>query len=76
MARENIDDLCDEGIFVEYGLLVIVVQCCRRLLQELMEKILGDGMVIGLVQVNGVQFGVLVLQCVVMIYDYIVMVGI
>jgi len=74
-ARENIDDLCDEGTFVEYGPLVIAAQRRRRSLQELMEKTPGDGMVTGLAQVNGAQFGESASQCVVMTYDYTVMAG-
>ncbi|MGB3622939.1 MAG: carboxyl transferase domain-containing protein, partial [Ketobacter sp.] len=74
-ARENIDDLCDEGTFVEYGPLVIAAQRRRRSLQELMEKTPGDGMVTGLAQVNGAQFGASASQCVVMTYDYTVMAG-
>jgi biotin carboxyl carrier protein len=37
-ARENLDDLCDEGSFVEYGALVIAAQRRRRSEQELIER--------------------------------------
>ncbi len=34
-ARENVDDLCDPGTFVEYGPLVIAAQRARRTLEDL-----------------------------------------
>ncbi len=37
-ARENIDDLCDDGSFVEYGSLVLAAQRQRRDLDDLIAK--------------------------------------
>lgn len=74
-ARENIDDLCDEGSFIEYGPLVIAAQRKRRSLQDLIEKTPGDGMVTGLGSINGGLFDKKAAQCVVMTYDYTVMAG-
>ena len=37
-ARENVDDLCDPGSFVEYGPLVIAAQRRRRSMEELIER--------------------------------------
>jgi pyruvate carboxylase len=37
-ARENIEDLCDPGTFVEYGALVIAAQRRRRELDDLIKR--------------------------------------
>jgi pyruvate/2-oxoglutarate dehydrogenase complex dihydrolipoamide acyltransferase (E2) component len=44
-ARENIDDLCDSGSFVEYGALVIAAQRQRRTVDDLIERTPADGLV-------------------------------
>lgn len=67
-ARENIDDLCDAGTFVEYGALVIAAQRRRRSLDDLIERTPADGMVCGIGDVDGA-------QAVVMSYDYTVLAG-
>nr|WP_218935955.1 carboxyl transferase domain-containing protein [Actinomadura citrea] len=67
-ARENIDDLCDAGTFVEYGALVIAAQRRRRSLDDLIERTPGDGMVCGIGDVDGA-------QAVVVSYDYTVLAG-
>ncbi|TDC69434.1 carbamoyl-phosphate synthase large subunit [Actinomadura sp. GC306] len=67
-ARENIDDLCDAGTFVEYGALAIAAQRRRRSLEDLIERTPADGMVCGIGDVSGA-------QAVVMSYDYTVMAG-
>ena len=46
-ARENIEDLCDEGSFVEYGSVVIAAQRRRRSEEDLIKNTTGDGMVCG-----------------------------
>ncbi len=51
-ARENVDDLCDPGTFVEYGALVIAAQRQRRSLEDLMQKTPADGLVAGIGSVN------------------------
>jgi acetyl/propionyl-CoA carboxylase alpha subunit len=67
-ARENIDDLCDAGTFVEYGALVIAAQRRRRSLDDLIERTPVDGMVCGIGDVDGA-------QAVVVSYDYTVLAG-
>ena len=56
-ARENIEDLCDKGSFVEYGSVVMAAQRRRRTEEDLIKNTTGDGMVCGLGQVNGDLFG-------------------
>src|SRR4051812_13421827 len=53
-ARENVEDLVDEGTFVEYGPLVVAAQRRRRSLEELIERTPADGVVGGIATVNGV----------------------
>lgn len=67
-ARENIDDLCDAGSFVEYGALTIAGQRRRRTLDDLIRNTPADGMVTGIGSVGGV-------RTVVMSYDYMVLAG-
>ncbi len=67
-ARENVDDLCDPGSFVEYGPLVIAAQRRRRELQELIERTPADGLVAGVGRVGGRPTAV-------MSYDYTVLAG-
>jgi acetyl-CoA carboxylase carboxyltransferase component len=67
-ARENVDDLCDEGSFVEYGPLVIAAQRRRRPLEELIERTPADGLVGGVGTIDGH-------RTVVMSYDYTVLAG-
>ena len=74
-ARENIDDLCDPGTFVEYGGLALAAQRARRSLEELIEKTPGDGMVTGVGRINGDLFPEPQSSAVVMAYDYTVLAG-
>jgi acetyl/propionyl-CoA carboxylase alpha subunit len=74
-ARENIEDFCDPGTFVEYGALVIAAQRRRRELDDLIKRTPADGMVAGLGQVNGDLFDEAQSRCVVMSYDYTVLAG-
>jgi acetyl-CoA carboxylase carboxyltransferase component/biotin carboxyl carrier protein len=74
-ARENIEDLCDEGSFVEYGPLVIAAQRRRRPVEELIEKTPADGLVGGIGTVNGDLFGKDVSRVIAMSYDYTVLAG-
>ncbi|MBI5506994.1 MAG: hypothetical protein HY899_19575 [Deltaproteobacteria bacterium] len=74
-ARENIDDLCDEGSFAEYGALTIAAQRRRRDLDDLIRRTPGDGMICGVARVNGALFPDQRAQCVVMSYDYTVLAG-
>ena len=52
-ARENVDDLCDPGSFVEYGPLAIAAQRRRRTLEDLIARTPADGLVAGIGRVNG-----------------------
>jgi acetyl/propionyl-CoA carboxylase alpha subunit/acetyl-CoA carboxylase carboxyltransferase component len=74
-ARENIDDLCDPGSFVEYGPLVIAAQRRRRPVQELIERTPADGLVAGIGTVNADLFGPEASRCIAMTYDYTVLAG-
>jgi acetyl-CoA carboxylase carboxyltransferase component len=67
-ARENVDDLCDEGSFVEYGPLVIAAQRRRRPVDELVARTPADGLVGGVGTVGGH-------RAIVMSYDYTVLAG-
>jgi acetyl-CoA carboxylase carboxyltransferase component len=74
-ARENIDDLCDPGTFVEYGALTIAAQRRRRSVEDLIARTPADGMVAGIGTVNGDRFGPDASRCVLMSYDYTVLAG-
>jgi acetyl/propionyl-CoA carboxylase alpha subunit/acetyl-CoA carboxylase carboxyltransferase component len=74
-ARENVEDLCDPGTFVEYGALALAAQRARRSLEELIEKTPGDGMVTGVGRINGELFPEPQSSAVVMAYDYTVLAG-
>ena len=74
-ARENINDLCDAGTFVEYGPLTIAAQRQRRSVDDLMKNTPGDGMVTGIGSVNGEFFKDEKAQCILMSYDYTVLAG-
>ena len=74
-ARENVEDLIDEGSLIEYGPLVLAAQRKRRELADLIENTPADGLVGGIATVNGDIFGGHDAQCVVMSYDYSVLAG-
>ncbi|HAZ33158.1 MAG TPA: biotin carboxylase [Acidimicrobiaceae bacterium] len=74
-ARENVEDLIDDGSLVEYGPLVLAAQRKRRELDDLIENTPADGLVGGIASVNGDQFEGHDAQCVVMSYDYSVLAG-
>jgi acetyl-CoA carboxylase carboxyltransferase component len=67
-ARENLDDLLDEGSFVEYGPLLFAAQEQRRSREELIARTPADGLVGGVGAVAGE-------PCVAMSYDYTVLAG-
>ena len=67
-ARENLEDLVDEGSFVEYGRFITAAQEARRPLDELLDRTVADGLVGGLARVGGH-------ACAVLSYDYLVMAG-
>lgn len=74
-ARENIDDVCDPGTFVEYGSLVLSSR--RRIvpMEELIDQSPADGLIMGLAQINGDRFEEDKSRAVVVSYDYTVMAG-
>ena len=74
-ARENVEDLIDEGSLIEYGPLVLAAQRKRRELNDLIENTPADGLVGGIATVNGDKFEGHGAQCVVMSYDYSVLAG-
>ncbi len=67
-ARENLEDLVDEGSFVEYGPLLFAAQEQRRSREELIARTPADGLVAGVASVDGQ-------PCVAMSYDYTVLAG-
>ncbi len=67
-ARENLEDLLDEGSFVEYGPLLFAAQEQRRSREELIARTPADGLVAGVGTVDGE-------SCVAMSYDYTVLAG-
>ncbi|MFT3813355.1 MAG: carboxyl transferase domain-containing protein [Acidovorax sp.] len=74
-ARENIDDLCDPGSFIEYGQLAYAAQTRRRSLDDLIANTPADGMVTGIGSVNGAQCGEEKSRTAVMSYDFTVLAG-
>ena len=74
-ARENIDDLVDEGTFSEYGALTVAARRRRNTLEELIDQTPADGLVMGLGQINGDRFGPERSRCAVLAYDYTVLAG-
>ena len=74
-ARENIDDLCDAGSFIEYGALAVAAQRQRRSEEDLIASTPADGRVTGIGSVNGQLFGEEASRAVVMAYDATVLAG-
>lgn len=74
-ARENIEDLCDENSFVEFGSLIVAAQRGRKTEQELIEQTPADGLVAGIGSVNGAAFGEEQSKCIILSYDYTVLAG-
>lgn len=77
-ARENVADLCDPDSFIEYGPLVTSGRMrsdTPEILEERIVRTSADGMVIGVGQVNGEDFGPDRSRCAVVAYDYTVLAG-
>lgn len=74
-ARENIDNVCDDASFIEYGSFIIAGQRTRRSMEDLIEKTPGDGLIGGIGNVNGDYFSESSAKCLVMSYDYTVLAG-
>ena len=73
-ARENIDDLCDPGTFMEHGGLVLTPGTGLPM-EEVIHKFPTDGMVTGVGSVNGDLFDEHTARTVVLSYDYTVLAG-
>ncbi len=73
-ARENVDDLCDPGTFVEHGSLVLTPGTGMPV-EEAIRKFPTDGMITGIGAINGHLFEERVARSVVMAYDYTVLAG-
>ncbi|WP_153506500.1 acetyl-CoA carboxylase family protein [Cumulibacter manganitolerans] len=74
-ARENVDALCDDGTFVEYGGFAVAAQRRRRHLDDLIHNTPADGMITGVGRVNGRMFPEDRAKCAVLAYDYTVLAG-
>ncbi|TCJ38869.1 carboxyl transferase domain-containing protein [Parafrankia sp. BMG5.11] len=74
-ARENIEDLCDPGSFVEYGRLVVAGRSRRASFEELIDSSPADGLVMGTATVNAAHFGPERARIATMAYDYTVFAG-
>ncbi len=74
-ARENIEDLCDPGSFVEYGALAIAAQRRRRTVEDLIKNTPADGLITGHATINADKFGAERAHSVVMAYDFTVLAG-
>jgi len=74
-ARENLEDLCDPGSFIEYGQLAVAAQRQRRSLEDLRGSTPADGVITGLATVNAPRFGAAAAQVAVIVYDYTVLAG-
>ncbi|MBV9044428.1 MAG: carbamoyl-phosphate synthase large subunit, partial [Alphaproteobacteria bacterium] len=74
-ARENLEQLCDPGSFIEYGGLAFAAQRRRRTMEDLIKNTPGDGIITGIGTVNAAQFGEEKARCAVMAYDYTVLAG-
>ena len=73
-ARENINDLCDEGSFVEHGQLALTPGTGLPI-EQVIRKFPTDGMITGVGSINREQFGKEKSRTVVMAYDYTVLAG-
>ncbi len=74
-ARENVDDLCDPGSFLEYGALAVAARRRRHALEELIETTPADGLIAGFGRVNGAHFDEDAARTAVLAYDYTVLAG-
>ena len=74
-ARENVNDLCDPGSFIEYGALVVAAQRGRRTIDDLIKKTPADGLITGIGTVNRKLFGEERARCMVLAYDFTVLAG-
>jgi acetyl-CoA carboxylase carboxyltransferase component len=57
-ARENIERLCDQSSFIEFGALAVAAQSNRRSQEDLIANTPADGIVTGIGKVGGLSFAV------------------
>ena len=74
-ARENLENLCDPGSFVEYGQLAVAAQRQRRSAEELRAETPADGVITGIGTINAGRFGPERSRAAVAINDYTVLAG-
>ncbi len=74
-ARENIEDLCDPGSFVEYGALTLAARRRTHTVEQLVEESPADGLIMGLATINAADFAEDKSRALVVSYDYTVMAG-
>jgi len=74
-ARENLGAVFDAGSFKEYGALAVAAQRSRRSLDDLRKNTPADGIVTGVGEVNGADFGPEDARCVGLAYDFTVLAG-
>ena len=74
-ARENVEDICDPGSFIEFGPLVVAAQRRRRTMEDLIQNTPADGLIAGHGTINAGVFGPERAHCVVLAYDFTVLAG-
>jgi acetyl-CoA carboxylase carboxyltransferase component len=74
-ARENLEDLIDEGSWIEYGQLAVAAQRNRRELADLQTSTAADGVITGTGTVNSGLFPDEVCRVAVAVDDYSVLAG-
>ena len=74
-ARENIEDLCDQDTFVEFGSMIVAAQRGRKSEKDLIEQTPADGLITGIASINGKWFNKDECKCIVLSYDYTVLAG-
>ncbi len=74
-ARENVEDLCDPGSFIEYGALALAAQRRRLSVPDLIRISPADGLVAGVGSVNGALFDEERARVMVLAYDFTVLAG-
>lgn len=74
-ARENLEDLVDDGTFVEFGELAVAAQRNRRSYDELQRETAADGVITGIGSINSEYFFGRGTRTAIAIYDYMVLAG-
>jgi acetyl-CoA carboxylase carboxyltransferase component len=74
-ARENLEDLVDEGSFLEYGQLAVAAQRNRREYEDLQSNTPADGIIIGLCTINADRVSAARARSAVVVNDYTVLAG-